>query len=80
MGLVTIHSGCAGLPSLSVAVAYYTQGDAVELSTSSQLMSGRYAVNIWTIIEIFGDRVSGMHDHVVGIASHLAPAPNLAPR
>jgi len=60
--------------------AYYTHGDAVELGTSSQLMSGRYAVNIWTVIEIFGDRVSGVHDHVVGIASHLATAPILAPR
>lgn len=43
-------------------------------------MSIRYAVNIWTIIEIVGDRVSGVHEHVVGIASHLATIPNLAPR
>ena len=43
-------------------------------------MSGRYAVNIWAIIEIFGDRVSGVHDHVVGIGSHLATAATLAPR
>jgi len=64
---------------LSATVAY-THADAVDLSLSSHLMNGRYAVNIWTVIEIIGDRVSGVHDHVVGIASHLATAPSRAPR
>jgi len=43
-------------------------------------MSVRYALNRWTVIEIFGDRVSGVHDHVVRIGSYLATAPDLAPR
>jgi hypothetical protein len=51
------------------------------LNTSSQMNAHTiYALNNWTVIEIFGDRVSNLRDHVAGIANHLATASRLASR